>query len=274
MRDKRESTRSNAAAATEQEVLAGRLPKVLAARLRSARTAVGMSQGLVAKAMADRGFSWRQTTVAKSEAAVRPVLFAEVAALSQIYRRPIDYFLYPGTTLDGLLDDAKSEMEGIRRAIDETDRQMMMLRGEGEFFERKIGLASSLVRYRNTSDSGVFMEDLRALLHRWGPRMLQLEEVFEAVDLTVAQVEAVDYEAVREIVEAEWQAYQSLTESQLRDEGASGKMLLALSDFLEGKKVPPGFIGEMREGADWVEVITPKLTDLLIDAIHAQEAFD
>lgn len=164
MRDKREPTQSNASEAGEPEVLADRLPLVLGARLRSARAAAGFAQGTVAKMMSERGFSWRQTTVAKSEAADRPVLFAEVAALSQIYRRPVEYFLYPGTGLDSLLDQSKSELESIAYAIADAHKQVSALESDRKLYQCTVGLAASVVRYRNTGDSGYLLGDLRSLV--------------------------------------------------------------------------------------------------------------
>ena len=52
------------------------------ATLRGFRQARGLSQQQVADAMVGLGFSWRQTTVAKTEAAERPVPVGEVVALA------------------------------------------------------------------------------------------------------------------------------------------------------------------------------------------------
>ena len=50
--------------------------------MRGFRQARGLSQQQVADAMVGLGFSWRQTTVAKTEAAERPVPVGEVVALA------------------------------------------------------------------------------------------------------------------------------------------------------------------------------------------------
>ncbi|HLS13152.1 MAG TPA: helix-turn-helix transcriptional regulator [Beutenbergiaceae bacterium] len=52
------------------------------ARARDLRAAKGLTQSEVAKLMVARGFSWRQTTVAKTEAAERPIRVNEAAALA------------------------------------------------------------------------------------------------------------------------------------------------------------------------------------------------
>ncbi|MFE9256040.1 helix-turn-helix domain-containing protein [Streptomyces sp. NPDC006879] len=56
--------------------------KALGEALRSLRTARGMSQEDVATMMSRSGFSWRQTTVAKTEGGSRPVRVNEAAALA------------------------------------------------------------------------------------------------------------------------------------------------------------------------------------------------
>lgn len=64
-----------------------------AAALRDRRRARGWSQAHLAAAMRGLGFSWAQTTVAKIEAATRPVTITEAAALAALL----------GATVDGML---------------------------------------------------------------------------------------------------------------------------------------------------------------------------
>ncbi len=60
-------------------------PEMLAAHLlKTGREELGMSQEQVATAMNDLGFSWRQTTVAKTEAATRPIRVNELVALAGV----------------------------------------------------------------------------------------------------------------------------------------------------------------------------------------------
>ncbi|MFC7382857.1 helix-turn-helix domain-containing protein [Sphaerisporangium rhizosphaerae] len=53
--------------------------------LRELRKARGLSQEDVAKMMTMAGFSWRQTTVAKTEAAARPIRLDEAGALAFLF---------------------------------------------------------------------------------------------------------------------------------------------------------------------------------------------
>lgn len=61
--------------------------------MKSLRIARGWPQQELATRMSDEGFSWRQTTVAKTEAADRPIRVNEAAALAGIF----------GITLNDLL---------------------------------------------------------------------------------------------------------------------------------------------------------------------------
>ena len=63
-----------------------------------------MSQQAVASRMVDAGHSWRQTTVAKTERAARPIRVNEVASLARIFG------VSPSTLLDEA--DMGSELHG------------------------------------------------------------------------------------------------------------------------------------------------------------------
>lgn len=268
MRDQREPTHVNVAAQAESEVLADHLPKVLASRLRAARKAVGASQAAVAKAMADRGFSWRQTTVAKSEAADRPVLFAEVAALSQIYKKKIEYFLYPGTELDGLLDEAYSDMSSIRAALAEAERGAAALKSDLDLYECITALASDIRRYQSSSDSGPLLNGVWSALRRWGYRCLTMYEVYESVEIDREQLEAVDSVA---LVEAA-RIVQGLSARLASYEGkdVESGFFAGVDAFLEGKEVSAEVIETLRGGPEWTAFAAPLLADLIVTAVNSQ----
>ena len=266
MRDKRESTHTNGSEVERAPVMASQLPKTLGGRLRTARMAMGLSQGAVAKTMSDRGFPWRQTTVAKSEGADRPVLFSEVAALAQIYRRPIEYFLHPGTTLDGVLDQAKSELQSIYHARDEAEQALSALRNDQTLYECTVGLAHSVVRYQNTSDGGLLLGDLQYLTSTFGQLVLEIDDVYQALDLEEDQIVALDDVALREVAQAEMDGYNRLSQQDLQYE--SPDLLNGLSDYLLGKEVPDSLLSFMRNGTDWANMMAQLLADLLINAVH------
>ncbi|MGI5162746.1 hypothetical protein ACQEU3_47070 [Spirillospora sp. CA-253888] len=53
-------------------------------RARDRRKALGISQAAFADLMRRRGHTWRQTTVAKTEAAQRPLLYDEALAVADL----------------------------------------------------------------------------------------------------------------------------------------------------------------------------------------------
>ncbi|WP_432034215.1 helix-turn-helix domain-containing protein [Streptomyces antibioticus] len=263
MRDKRESTRSNG---EERESMAGRLPKVLAARLRSARRATGLSQGAVADAMRERGFTWRQTTVAKTEAADRPVLFAEVAALAQIYKRDFEYFLYVGSELDVIVDDSLREFESIKSALAETAEMLEALENDKKRYECMIGVAMSILRYRNTGDSGWLLGDFRALMDRYGYQCMTLEDVYDSIDVTHDQLRRVDEVALQESARRERGFYDAVVQDGV-DNPVPSELLQGVLDFSDGKPISEPLIYALRQGAGWVDTATSMLVDVIISAV-------
>lgn len=75
-------------------------------RLRDVRLSLDLSQQTVAEEMVRAGFSWGQTTVAKTEAADRPIRINEVAALSHIL----------GTDIATLVDTSETALAFAERA--------------------------------------------------------------------------------------------------------------------------------------------------------------
>ena len=67
--------------------------QVLGKRVAELRQARGWSQDELARRMTDAGFHWRQTTVAKTEKADRPVRVNEAATLMQLFGVDIDYLV-------------------------------------------------------------------------------------------------------------------------------------------------------------------------------------
>jgi len=62
--------------------------------VRDFRLAHGWSQQRVADEMCKRGFDWRQSTVAKTEAAQRPLRVNEVYALARVFDTAITNLMY------------------------------------------------------------------------------------------------------------------------------------------------------------------------------------
>jgi transcriptional regulator with XRE-family HTH domain len=85
--------------------------------LRTWRTARGMSQQQVADALARRGCdSWRQTTVARTEAARRPLRLNELIALAAVLEVGVDKLLEPWYQ-DMSLSEARERLHALSATI-------------------------------------------------------------------------------------------------------------------------------------------------------------
>ena len=156
MRDKREPTQANArqGGLGADDWSADDLRVTLGVRLRKARIATGLSQQAIADAMNERGFSWRQTTVAKTEAADRPVLFPEVLTLSQILGRDLNYFLTNRIALDDLKDQLARDIEAARERVRLAEETLYSARVEESRIMIQQGVALAITEYTYTGDSG------------------------------------------------------------------------------------------------------------------------
>lgn len=83
-----------------------------AANLREARESSQLSQYALAQKMNDRGWPWRQQTVARVESGQRMVRLGEATAITEILRVPLDKLIQPA----GDSRDAELLSEWIRRA--------------------------------------------------------------------------------------------------------------------------------------------------------------
>ncbi|MFM9643596.1 hypothetical protein [Streptomyces turgidiscabies] len=266
MEDQREPTQANA---ESPERTADRLSAILASRLRGARVAAGMSQDAVAKAMVERGFKWRQTTVAKSEAMDRPVLFAEVAALALIYRKDLDYFQFSGGGLEGLIDATREQLKISREQYDMLHFEMYSMRREIKGLECMAGLATVMKQYRDTGDDFDLDSSLRGLFLSYGYDCLTVHGVYEEVGVEYSELADVDAWALRKVAEKEFRSHQSLSQEDLMLE--SGKMLNATADYLDGREVDPEFFAALREGSEWANIAALRLGQLLVKRIRVEK---
>jgi transcriptional regulator with XRE-family HTH domain len=86
--------------------------QVAGARIREIRLARHMTQAALAKAMKALGYNWLQTTIAKVEAAERPLRLNEATDLAGVLGVEIDYLLTPPLT--GMLAVSKDFRELLR----------------------------------------------------------------------------------------------------------------------------------------------------------------
>ncbi|MET7514037.1 helix-turn-helix transcriptional regulator [Streptomyces sp. NPDC005480] len=245
---------------------------MLSARLRAARKTAGLSQEAVAKIMRDRGFAWRQTTVAKSEAKDRPILFSEVIALSAIYKKPIDYFLYAGAELDELYENATAEFESITEALRDARSAVRALENDVNLYQGILGMAASLVRYRNTGVRDTLRDDLSSLFTKYGDLCLTFTDLFESVGVEEDDLTEVDQAALLHVAGVEAEHHRRLSPEGGAQE--SGAMMLGVADFLEGKEVHPGLLAALRSGGQWAKFVANMLSDTLVERIEVDLALD
>lgn len=272
MRDSREPTQANASTEGPGETLADRLPSMLSARLRAARKTAGLSQEAVAKIMRDRGFAWRQTTVAKSEAKDRPILFSEVIALSAIYKKPIEYFLYAGAELDELYENATAEFESITEALHDARSAVRALENDVNLYQGILGMAASLVRYRNTGVRDTLRDDLGSLFAKYGDLCLTFTDLFESVGVDEDDLKEVDEAALLRVARVEAEHHRRLSPEDGVYE--SGEMMLGVADFLEGKKVHPRLLAALRSGGQWATLVANTLYNMLVERIEVESTLD
>jgi transcriptional regulator with XRE-family HTH domain len=262
MRDSREPAQANAYLPAEGEPLAESAPRVLAARLRAARHAADISQAALAEAMRLRGFNWRQTTVAKSEAGDRPVLFAEMVALSQIFKLGFDYFLFEGTELDSVVEEAARRARELSMEMAALENRFNAVNYGMEQSHCIVSMGKAISRFVKTGDASALIIDAEEAFARWRHLCLYgCEAVYEAVGLNPEKIKQADREALRVVATADQEKIHQLTEEQLLEE--SGEHLLALSDFLEGKEVDDGFIASLRDAGEWSSFMAGALLSML-----------
>ncbi|MFI5803001.1 helix-turn-helix domain-containing protein [Streptomyces sp. NPDC051561] len=115
----------------------GSAEQVVGRRVKSLRVTRGWSQQELATRMATKGYQWRQTTVAKTEAADRPIRVNEVQGLASIFgvtvsdlmTVPIDDFEMATATirlneLRGLLDASNQRVLELQRTRQHIDREL------------------------------------------------------------------------------------------------------------------------------------------------------
>lgn len=108
------------------------------ARVRALREAKGWSQQEIADRMKRRGFDWMQSTVAKTEAAARPIRINEAFALARVFDESINALIYEESVRGNLehavfvaedavaeaesrVQDAEQALQQARRALEKAE---------------------------------------------------------------------------------------------------------------------------------------------------------
>ncbi|MEU2162409.1 helix-turn-helix transcriptional regulator [Streptomyces sp. NPDC019208] len=102
---------------------------VVGRRVKALRIARGWSQQELATRMSDQGYGWRQTTVAKTEAADRPIRVNEIQGLARVFNvQMTDLLTVPIDDVDvanaaALLADVRAVAVAARQRLDECERE-------------------------------------------------------------------------------------------------------------------------------------------------------
>lgn len=268
MRDNRQSTEPNGVELPPPEISLDYVPELFAARLRAARQSAGMSQEALAKAMRERGMNWRQTTVAKTEKADRPVLFVEAITLSRIFGRGVEEFFTPMSALDELVDGLRAEVATLGHEFSVLEFQVMRTKAHLEDARITQRLAHAALRYKNDSDSGALRDEVDSLVATLGERVLEApRRVWEALEVTPEEIAEVDRIALFEAVQAEAGRHRAITvDEKMPSVSYAGSLL----GFLSGEPVDEEFLVVIRTQPAWTAYVGQLLTDLLVNRIAIQ----
>jgi len=110
-----------------RELLGDAPERILAQRLRGLREELGMTQKQLAERMTRRGFSIRQTTIAKIEAGQRPVRVNEAVALANILAVELGD-LVDDPVASGEAAELSAEHRRLLREVFELEAQVNSLR--------------------------------------------------------------------------------------------------------------------------------------------------
>lgn len=113
--------------------------------VRMLRTARGMSQQQVADAMAEHGHrGWRQTTVAKTEAAQRPLRVNELVSLAAILDVRLEKLVAPSWYRDMAVTEVRERLTDLRAHMAKLDEDIAQARKQiAELGEEIDGLTYS-----------------------------------------------------------------------------------------------------------------------------------
>lgn len=156
MEPKREPTRTN-----DEDAPAGAwawwatkgADKRFGQRMRSIRTGRGMSQDHVAVGMARAGFSWHQTTVARTEAGKRPISLKEALGVASVLHCELPELLKAeASALPDWLTVARQELELKERIVFEAKSKLSFAELERNNVARDVKTAEILMEFEETGD--------------------------------------------------------------------------------------------------------------------------
>jgi len=139
---------------------------VLGKRVRELRQARGWSQDDVARQMVAGGFSWRQTTVAKTEKADRPVRVNEATALAQLFETDLDQLVTPNQPpLLKWLDEARQDLRAMEAAVARAQDEVKLRSGARDFTELRVQALEAVIAFWRDPTELTFMSATTAALY-------------------------------------------------------------------------------------------------------------
>lgn len=124
--------------------------QVVGQRIKALRGIRGWSQQELAARMTASGYSWRQTTVTKTESAERPLRVNEAVQLSSVFGVPIGEFL--AMTSAGGASDLAALISAAARRVRECER--VKERADSELAEARREMERLMAAVRGAGESG------------------------------------------------------------------------------------------------------------------------
>jgi transcriptional regulator with XRE-family HTH domain len=164
MEDEQEPTPANA---TSQWYGEG-VDQGFAEQLKAARARCRMSQGRVADRMRkDFGFPWHQTTVAKTESGIRPILFREAVALAKLLNFDLNEALSPApSAVDKWVYGQRLEIEGQERSLENAESAVRNLKYDLKKMKSALSFVEAVLRFDETRQVQPLVEDLVRVFFR------------------------------------------------------------------------------------------------------------
>lgn len=128
---------------------------IMGVTLRTLRMKRGLSQDQVADRMRVAGFSWQQTTVAKTEGGQRPIRVNEAVALARMFDVTVSYLLTPRREDEHQIRIAEARRSLERAQYGVAEARVQLTRSMHVRLEAEEALAEAI---RLAEEAGVFDE--------------------------------------------------------------------------------------------------------------------
>lgn len=263
MRDSREPTPANASPQAGQD--AGLPAGTFAVQLRAARRERGWSQQFVAEAMKGRGFSWRQTTVAKTEAGDRPVLLGEAVALAEIFKKNIEYFLESQDALDTVIEETAESLGVQRQRLLQLESQAAEAKYRLLYEEATYAVAVAIKGYRVSYDSGPLMHEMEEAVRKFHGYAIASNAAYDAIGVRPAELQAIDGEALREAAEAIMAASKYLNRERMDPGGYA--VMDAAAEYLSTGRENLHLYEALRSFGTWIDIACRRVVDLIVERV-------